>query len=67
MDQELREYLDGMMAQINGQHGVILGRLGTLETEQTRLRVDMIDTRTVLMERMDRLQARVAKLERPDE
>ncbi len=63
MDEELRKYLDGMMAQINGQHERVLNRLTAIERDFSNTKGFLIGDALVLGSRWFDLEARVTKLE----
>ena len=63
MDDELRKYLDGMMAQINGQFERVLNRLTAVERDFQNTKNFLVGDALVSGGRWLDLEARVAKPE----
>ncbi|HSU04521.1 MAG TPA: hypothetical protein VLI93_03025 [Acetobacteraceae bacterium] len=66
MDEELKRYLDAMMAKINDGHEAILNRITSLERDFQNTKEFLVGDALVASRRWLDLEARVTKLERPN-
>lgn len=63
MDEELRKYLDGMMAQINDKFEQMLDEMGTLRTDFQNTKGFLLEDAIVMGRRSLSIEQRLTKLE----